>query len=65
MPVEAESSHGEVLRPGCDAKYELKSVSVACDADQTLVCRRCQATVFTFSGPESYWLEPRTADLDD
>lgn len=65
MSVEGEKSHGEVLCPGCDAKYELKSVSAPCDDKQTLVCRRCQATVFMFSGPESYWIEPRSDDLDD
>jgi hypothetical protein len=65
MSVEGEKSHGEVLCPGCSAKYELKSVTAPNDDEQTLVCRRCQATVFTFSGPESYWIEPRPADLDE
>ena len=65
MSIEDEISHGEVLCPGCSAKYELKSVPVPNDENQKLTCRRCQATVFTYSGPESYWLDPRPGDLDD
>jgi hypothetical protein len=65
MTNEGETSHGEVLCPGCRANYELKSFSVPNCDKQTLVCRRCQATVFSFSGAESYWIEPRVGDLDD
>ena len=65
MSVEGEKSHGEILCPGCSANYELKSVTVPNDDTQTLVCRRCQSTVFTFSGTDSYWIEPRPGDLDD